>query len=111
MKEVFLSDDRNVLSWRQTVWNYTARHLKEHCFFREYLKDKREIFRMSESEDKVKLNSDLVAVWDVPLHSGLYSIEFEHGTTTGKRIIRANGKVRGKYKYNITKINLLIMVT
>ncbi|RCN44423.1 hypothetical protein ANCCAN_09560 [Ancylostoma caninum] len=29
------------------------------------------------------------------LHSGLqvYRIEFEHGTTTGKRVIRVDGKV------------------
>jgi len=46
------------------------------------------------SESELKGNPDLVAVWEVPLQSGLYSIEFEHGTTTGKRIIRVNGKVR-----------------
>lgn len=36
---------------------------------------------------------DLVAQWQVPLSDGIHLIEFEHGTTTGKRIIRINGKV------------------
>ena len=38
--------------------------------------------------------SDKVAVWEVPLNSGLYIVEFDHGTTSGKRIVRVNGKVR-----------------
>jgi len=38
-------------------------------------------------------SSDLVAQWQVPLSDGIYLIEFEHGTTTGKRVIRVNGKV------------------
>lgn len=38
------------------------------------------------------MSSDLVAVWDVPFHEGVYTVEFEHGTLTGKRIIRVNGK-------------------
>lgn len=37
-------------------------------------------------------SSDLVAIWDVPLPDGVHKIEFEHGTTTGKRIIRVDGK-------------------
>lgn len=37
--------------------------------------------------------SDLVAVWDVPLSDKIHRIEFEHGTTTGKRIIRVDGEV------------------
>ena len=39
-------------------------------------------------------NSDRVAVWEVPLNSGLYIVEFDHGTTSGTRIVRVNGKVR-----------------
>ena len=31
---------------------------------------------------------DLVAVWEVSLPEGKFVIEFEHGTTTGKRVIR-----------------------
>jgi len=48
---------------------------------------------MSESQVS-KISPDRVALWEVPLQSGLYTVEFEHGTTTGKRVIRINGKVR-----------------
>jgi hypothetical protein len=36
---------------------------------------------------------DLVAVWDVALSDGVHKIEFEHGTTTGKRVVYVDGKV------------------
>ena len=39
------------------------------------------------------MSADLVAFWDVTLSDGTHKIEFEHGTTTGKRVIRINGKV------------------
>lgn len=39
------------------------------------------------------MNSDTVAQWNVPLNDGLHKIEFEHGTTTGKRVIRVDGNV------------------
>ncbi|XP_020027593.2 fas apoptotic inhibitory molecule 1 isoform X1 [Castor canadensis] len=35
---------------------------------------------------------DLVAVWDVALSDGVHKIEFEHGTTTGKRVVYVDGK-------------------
>ena len=35
---------------------------------------------------------DLVAVWKIPLPHGLQVIEFEHGETSGRRIIRVNGE-------------------
>lgn len=38
-------------------------------------------------------SNDLVALWDVPLHDGVHRIEFEHGTTTGKRVVRVDGNV------------------
>jgi hypothetical protein len=38
--------------------------------------------------------SDLVAFWSVPLLDGVHTVEFEHGGTTGKRVIRVDGKVR-----------------
>ena len=38
-------------------------------------------------------SSDLVAAWEVALSDGVHKIEFEHGTTTGKRVIFVNGKV------------------
>ncbi|KAI5696800.1 hypothetical protein M8J75_000359 [Diaphorina citri] len=37
-------------------------------------------------------SEDLVAIWEVPLNTGVHTIEFEHGTATGKRVIRVNGK-------------------
>lgn len=36
--------------------------------------------------------TDLVATWRVPLGDGVHIVEFEHGTTTGKRIIRVDGQ-------------------
>ncbi|XP_055390423.1 fas apoptotic inhibitory molecule 1 [Condylostylus longicornis] len=33
----------------------------------------------------------VVAEWRVPIHGKLFRIEFEHGTTTGKRVIWVNG--------------------
>lgn len=39
------------------------------------------------------MSSDLVATWEVALSDGVHLIEFEHGTTTGKRVIRVDGKV------------------
>lgn len=36
---------------------------------------------------------DLVAIWDVPLSDRVHRVDFEHGTTTGKRVIRVDGQV------------------
>ncbi|KAK3557248.1 hypothetical protein QTP70_026094 [Hemibagrus guttatus] len=36
--------------------------------------------------------ADMVGMWEVPLSDGIYQIEFEHGTTTGKRVVYINGK-------------------
>ncbi|KAK4885867.1 hypothetical protein RN001_002138 [Aquatica leii] len=47
---------------------------------------------MSVPENLKKDRSDLVAYWSVPLADGIYTIEFEHGTTSGKRILRVNGQ-------------------
>ena len=33
-------------------------------------------------------SDNLVAVWEVHLADGVHMIEFEHGTTSGKRVIR-----------------------
>ncbi|KAF4086730.1 hypothetical protein AMELA_G00087670 [Ameiurus melas] len=38
------------------------------------------------------MSGDLVGVWDVALSDGVHRIEFEHGTTTGKRVISVDGK-------------------
>lgn len=37
--------------------------------------------------------SDLVAYWSVPLCDGVHTVEFEHGTTSGKRVLRVDGQV------------------
>ncbi|KAJ8963306.1 hypothetical protein NQ318_018775 [Aromia moschata] len=36
--------------------------------------------------------TDLVAYWSVPLLDGVHTVEFEHGTTSGKRVLRVDGK-------------------
>ncbi|ESO96440.1 hypothetical protein LOTGIDRAFT_115761 [Lottia gigantea] len=64
--------------------------------------------------------SDLVAQWQVGLSDGLHKVEFEHGTTTGKRIIRVDGeeilrqdwlfKLVGKEHFNIGKAKLVISI-
>lgn len=43
--------------------------------------------------EKNKYSEDTVAVWKLPLADGVHEIEFEHGTATGKRVIRLDGKV------------------
>ncbi|CAK5102169.1 unnamed protein product [Meloidogyne enterolobii] len=61
-------------------------------------------------DDLVALNknieNDLVATWTVPMSDKVYKIEFDHGTTTGKRILRVNGKVNieavGIFAYEYT---------
>ncbi|CAP39057.2 Protein CBG22476 [Caenorhabditis briggsae] len=52
------------------------------------------------SSDAVMPDGDCVATWNVPLHAKVHRIEFEHGTTTGKRVIRVDGKL-GDMKCNI----------
>ncbi|XP_048190598.1 fas apoptotic inhibitory molecule 1 isoform X1 [Perognathus longimembris pacificus] len=47
------------------------------------------IFEDDESMEKM---TDLVAVWDVALSDGIHKIEFEHGTTSGKRVVYVDGK-------------------
>ncbi|CAK5102474.1 unnamed protein product [Meloidogyne enterolobii] len=50
---------------------------------------------MSKLDDDLvskNIENDLVATWTVPMSDKVYKIEFEHGTTTGKRILRINGK-------------------
>lgn len=46
----------------------------------------------TESEE-TNMSSDLAGVWEVALSDGVHRIEFEHGTTTGKRVISVDGKV------------------
>lgn len=39
------------------------------------------------------MSDDIVGQWKLSLPDGRYTIEFEHGTTSGKRVIRVNNKV------------------
>ena len=39
------------------------------------------------------MSDDIVAQWNISLADGKYRIEFEHGTTSGRRVIRVNNKV------------------
>ena len=42
---------------------------------------------------------DCVAEWDVHLTDGVHKVRFEHGTTSGKRVISVDGaEVRAKGK-------------
>jgi hypothetical protein len=38
-------------------------------------------------------SSDLVATWIVPLSDKRHVVQFEHGSITGKRVIRVDEKV------------------
>ncbi|XP_048342848.1 fas apoptotic inhibitory molecule 1 [Sphaerodactylus townsendi] len=47
--------------------------------------------------------ADLVAVWEVALSDGVHKIEFEHGTTSGKRVVYVDGKeiVRKEWMFKL----------
>lgn len=55
---------------------------------------------------------ELAAEWHVPLRGNLHVIEFEHGTTSGKRIIWVDGKVSREHLRvffgNLLKFDCLI---
>ncbi|CCD67208.1 Fas apoptotic inhibitory molecule 1 [Caenorhabditis elegans] len=63
---------------------------------------------------------DVVATWNVPLHAQVHKIEFEHGTTTGKRVIRIDGneilrrdwmfKLVGKEAFKVGDMKCIINV-
>lgn len=46
---------------------------------------------MEHTEAPVKRH--IIAEWQVPIRGKLYNIEFEHGTTSGKRVLLVDGKV------------------
>ena len=37
--------------------------------------------------------ADLVATWEVPLYDRTHKISFEHGTTTGRRVVKVDDEV------------------
>lgn len=43
-----------------------------------------------------RLKRDVVAEWRVPTRERLHVVEFEHGTTSGKRVLWVDGKVCAK---------------
>ncbi len=43
--------------------------------------------------ERMSEQNDTVARWNISLADGKYCIEFEHGTTSGRRVIRVNNKV------------------
>ena len=47
-------------------------------------------------------SGDLVAIWEIKLSDGVHNIEFEHGTTSGKRVVRVNGKVTSIHKSHVS---------
>ncbi|VDM93010.1 unnamed protein product [Onchocerca ochengi] len=63
---------------------------------------------------------DVVATWSVPTQERIYKIEFEHGTASGKRVIRVDGKeilrknwmfsLVGKEMFKIGKFKCAIIV-
>lgn len=49
-------------------------------------------------------SSDLVATWDLALSDGVHKVEFEHGTTSGKRVIRVDGMVRDSARNHVQRM-------
>jgi len=49
--------------------------------------------------------SDLVAVWEVHLADGIHVIEFEHGTTSGSRVLRVDREVTSFENWETFRIN------
>ncbi|XP_050996282.1 fas apoptotic inhibitory molecule 1 [Acomys russatus] len=46
---------------------------------------------------------NIVAIWEVNLSDGLHKIEFEHGTTSGKRVVYVDGKelIRKEWMFHL----------
>ncbi|KAK8727408.1 hypothetical protein OTU49_009543 [Cherax quadricarinatus] len=42
---------------------------------------------------------DLVALWEVPLSDGIHKVGFEHGTTTGRRVLWVDGQERIRHDW------------
>lgn len=49
----------------------------------------------SHSIFQVGMGGDLVALWEVRLSDGVHKVGFEHGTTTGRRVLWVDGEVSG----------------
>ncbi|XP_063226350.1 fas apoptotic inhibitory molecule 1 isoform X2 [Bacillus rossius redtenbacheri] len=67
-----------------------------------------------------RMSDDVVAAWDVPLSDRVHRIEFEHGTTSGKRVVRLDGKelfrrdwmfkLVGSEEFDIGRVHCVIKV-
>lgn len=42
--------------------------------------------------------NDLVGTWEVPLYDKIHKIQFEHGTTTGRRVLWIDNDVN-EFRY------------
>ena len=66
------------------------------------------------------MSPDIVASWSVSLPDGIHSIKFEHGTTTGKRVVWVDNKeilrknwmfkLVGKIEFAVSKAKALITI-
>ena len=56
------------------------------------------------------MSDDLVARWDIALADGKYRVEFEHGTTSGRRVIRVNDKVISALLFKLRLFLLFISI-
>lgn len=54
-------------------------------------------------------NRDVVAEWQVPVRGKLHQLEFEHGTTSGKRILWVNGQVSSIRCYDLVVCSFALM--
>lgn len=50
------------------------------------------------SSERVSNPGDAVATWDLRLNDGPHTVTFEHGTTSGKRVIIVDGQEVYIYK-------------
>ena len=48
---------------------------------------------LARMKKSMAVKGSVSASWDIGLPEGEFLIEFEHGTTSGKRILRVNGQV------------------
>ncbi|KAK4320570.1 hypothetical protein Pmani_008574 [Petrolisthes manimaculis] len=48
---------------------------------------------------KMGLGGDLVALWEVPLSDGKHKVGFEHGTTTGRRVLWVDGQEKLRHDW------------
>ena len=50
--------------------------------------------KLQSSSSSSKPKIEVTAEWSLTLNDGKHEIQFEHGTTSGKRVIVLDGKVR-----------------